>query len=185
MGGLLGTIAIRISGGKQYEYLVIWGGLVAQSNPLVSTAWLQDRLGDDSVVVVEVSSRQSLPESSEERHIPGARFIYWRDLCWDDTERRFPSPEQMAQRLSTLGISDDTTIAIVGDPIQYGTYAFWVFAMTGHEFRTVLVDGGRQTWIAEGRPLGPEVIDIAELTDDHPWFRYRLGYSTPDRGVRG
>ena len=55
--------------------------------------------------------------------------MFWKDFCWDDSDRQFPSPEVMAARLGTLGIRDDQTIAIVGEPIQYGTYAYWVLTM--------------------------------------------------------
>jgi len=88
--------------------------------------------------------------------------VYWRDLCWDDIERRFPDIDTLVQRLQAFGVSDESTIAIVGDPFQYGTYAFWVLAMAGFEDQTVLVDGGRQKWLAEGRRLGPEATGFAE-----------------------
>jgi thiosulfate/3-mercaptopyruvate sulfurtransferase len=131
--------------------------------PLVSTAWLQEKLDtDDSIVVLEVSSRRALPETSTDRHVPGARFVFWKDLCWHDSDRQFPSPEQMAGRLSALGVADDTTIAVVGDPFQYGTYAYWALTMAGQESRTVLVDGGRETWLAEERYLGGAATDVAE-----------------------
>jgi thiosulfate/3-mercaptopyruvate sulfurtransferase len=132
-------------------------------NPLVSTAWLQEKLdSDDSVVVVEVSSDDAPEEAIGQHHVPGARFVFWKDLCWSDTDREFPSPEEMAKRLSMLGISDDSTIALVGDPFQYGTYAYWVLTMTGQESRTVLVDGGRPKWLAEGRGLGVVASDVIE-----------------------
>ncbi len=132
-------------------------------NPLVSTAWLQEKLdSDDSVVVVEVSSNDAPEEATGLQHVPGARFAFWKDLCWSETDRQFPSPEEMAQRLSALGITNDSTIALVGDPFQYGTYAYWVLTMTGQESRTVLVDGGRPKWLAEGRALGAVANDVSE-----------------------
>ena len=122
---------------------------------------MQEKLEtDDSVVVVEVSSNDAPEEATGSRHVPGARFVFWKDLCWSDTDRQFPSPEEMAQRLSVLGITDDSTIALVGDPFQYGTYAYWVLTMTGQESRTVLVDGGRAKWLAEGRDLGMVSDDV-------------------------
>jgi thiosulfate/3-mercaptopyruvate sulfurtransferase len=141
----------------------VYSRYMTPRNPLVSTDWLQEKLGTgDSIVVLEVSSRRSLPETSIDRHVPGARFVYWKDLCWDDSDRQFPSPEQMAGRLSALGVADDTTIAVIGDPFQYGTYAYWVLTMAGQESRTVLVDGGRATWIAEGHDLGMAASDVAK-----------------------
>ncbi len=128
---------------------------------LVSTNWLDGHLDAEDLVVVEVSSRHSLSLDSVERHVPNARFVYWRDLCWDDIERRFPDIDTLVQRLQALGVSDESTIAIVGDPFQYGTYAFWVLAMAGFEDQTVLVDGGRQKWLDEDGRLGHEATSVA------------------------
>lgn len=133
------------------------------SSPLVSTDWLQDKLGtDDSVFVLEVSSNEAPDAALGEGHVPGAHFAFWKDLLWSETDRQFPSPEELAKRLSAIGVSDHHTIALVGDPIQYGTYAYWVLTMAGQESRTVLVDGGQATWIAEGRALGAASNDVVE-----------------------
>lgn len=117
--------------------------------PLVSTAWLAERLGDATIAILEVANTRDLPVDG---HIPGAHAVFWKDFCWDDSDRQFPAPETMAERLGSLGIRDDQTIAVVGEPIQYGTYAYWVLAMAGQEHRMVLVDGGRPKWLDEGRP---------------------------------
>ncbi|MCH7670445.1 MAG: hypothetical protein IIC71_14780 [Acidobacteria bacterium] len=106
---------------------------MSSGSRLVSTNWLDEHLDAEDLVVVEVSSRHSLSPDSAERHVPNARFVYWRDLCWDDIERRFPDIDTLVQRLQAFGVSDESTIAIVGDPFQYGTYAFWVLAMAGFE----------------------------------------------------
>lgn len=136
---------------------------MTRSNPLVSTAWLQDKLeSDDSVVAIEVSSNPDPAEATGQNHIPGARFVFWKDLCWSDTDRQFPSPEEMARRLAALGVSDDSTIALVGDPFQFATYAYWVLTMAGQESKTVLVDGGRAKWTAEGRNLGMVASGVVE-----------------------
>ena len=120
--------------------------------PLVSAEWLEAHLGDPDLVVLEISS--SLPDEARwfERHIPGSRYVYWKDLCWDDTDREFPSPEEMAARLGALGVGDDTVAVLAGDPIQFATYAYWVATMAGLEERVTVLDGGSRTWIAEGRP---------------------------------
>jgi thiosulfate/3-mercaptopyruvate sulfurtransferase len=134
---------------------------MSSGSSLVSTDWLDEHLDSDDLIVVEVSSRRSLSPDSVERHIPKARFVYWRDLCWDDIERRFPDIDTLVRRLQAFGVSDGSTIAVVGDPFQYGTYAFWALAMAGFEHQTVLVDGGRQKWLAEGRRLGREATGSA------------------------
>ena len=129
---------------------------------LVSTSWLEERLGDPSVVVLEVSMNTLDRAEYGSGHVPGARFVYWKDLLWHGSDRQFPGPELMAERLGALGVAEASTIALLGDPFQFGAYAFWVLTMAGQEDRCRLVDGGRRTWIGEERPLtdrAPEVVD--------------------------
>lgn len=133
---------------------------------LVSTQWLADHLDDPSVVILEVSIDPPSKAAYASGHIPGARYVYWKDLLWHDSDREFPSPEVLATRLQALGVSDGTTIALVGDPFQFAAYAYWVMTMSGQEARCRLVDGGRRTWIAEQRPLTTEVTtpSVGDLT---------------------
>jgi thiosulfate/3-mercaptopyruvate sulfurtransferase len=139
---------------------------VSITSPLVSTQWLADHLEEPSVVVLEVSIDPLAKADYEGGHIPGALFVYWKDLLWHDSDREFPSPEVLAGRLGALGVSEDTTVALVGDPFQFAAYAYWVMTMSGQDQHCRLVDGGRRTWIAEQRPLTTDVItpSIGDLT---------------------
>lgn len=134
------------------------------SGPLVSTEWLEARLDDPSVVVLEVSADPRDDAAYFESHVPGSHYVFWEDLAWHDTDRQFPTPEVMAQRLGQLGVGDDTTVALVGDPIQFAAYVYWVMTMTGQESRARLVDGGRATWVAENRPLAREIPQMRPAT---------------------
>jgi len=126
---------------------------------IVNTAWLEQRLGNDDLIVVEVSTDPRKDAAYFNGHIPGALYAYWKELCWHDTDRDFPSPEVMAERLGRLGVDDDTTIVVVGDPVQFGAYAYWVLTMTGFAERTVLLDGGRLAWFSEQRLSTTEIIE--------------------------
>lgn len=119
---------------------------------LVSPDWLAERLDDPSVVVLSVSFLPGHGAAWFEGHIPGSHNVYWKDLCWDDTERRFPSPATMAARLERWGVSDGSTLVLVGDPLQFATYAYWVMAMTGLERVTTVLDGGHAAWVRRGFP---------------------------------
>ena len=139
------------------------------TTPLVSTAWLTDHLGDPSVVKVEVAL--AAPETAlyfSAGHIPGAHYAYWKDLCWDDRSREFPSPDVMASRLEVFGVTDHSTLVLIGDTIQFATYTYWVLTMTGLAHLARVLDGGRQTWEREG----------LEMTD-HPPRAPRRGAVTP------
>ena len=144
---------------------------------LVSTQWLEDHLDDPAVVVLEVSIDPRSKAAYWDAHVPGAHFVYWKDLLWHDTDREFASPEVLTERLRALGVSDDTTIALVGDPVQFAAYAYWVMTMSGQEARCRLVDGGRRTWVAEERPLTKEVSEpsVGSLTAAATDSRPRIG----------
>ncbi len=125
--------------------------------PLVSQSWLEEHLDDPGVVVVEVAFHPpGSPASTPGGHVPGAQIRWWKELCWHETDRRFPDAATMARRLEDMGVSDATTLALVGDPLQFGTYAYWVLTLTGLDHLAVVVDGGRPTWLAEGRPTTEE-----------------------------
>lgn len=118
---------------------------------LVSCAWLAEHLDDPDVRVIEVSAS---PDDGvyREGHIPGALWWFWKDALWHQTDREFATPKELAQRLGSIGISPDTTIVLYGNPVQFGTYAFWVLTLCGHRDVRML-DGARTRWIEEGRPL--------------------------------
>ena len=141
---------------------------VAERGPLVSTRWLADHLDDAAVVILEVSIDPPDKAAYRAGHIPGSHFVYWKDLLWHDTDREFPSPEVLAERLRAFGVGQDTTIAFVGDPFQFAAYAYWVSTMSGQEQRCRIVDGGRRAWVAEQRPLTTEVTAPAGLGDLTP-----------------
>jgi len=128
---------------------------VTQGQHLVSGVWLAEHLDDPGVRIVEVSASPD-DTAYREGHIPGAVWWYWKEALWHPTDREFPTPDEMAERLGRIGVSPETTVVLYGSPVQFGTYAFWVLTMCGHrDIR--LLDGSRTRWEAEGRPLTKEV----------------------------
>jgi len=145
------------------------------TNPIVSTDWLAEHLDDPRVRIVEVSSEIE-DTTYRQGHIPGALRWFWKDLCWHATDREFVTPDELAARLGPQGISADTKLVLYGDPVQYGTYAFWSLTMAGHRYLSVL-DGSRKKWIAEGRPLTTDIAEFSavEYTPSPSDTRMRLG----------
>jgi thiosulfate/3-mercaptopyruvate sulfurtransferase len=145
--------------------------------PLVSNDWLTEHLDAPAVVVIEVSFYAPAQAAYFQGHIPGARYVYWKDLLWHDTDREFASPEVMAARLGTLGVGDDTTAVLVGDPIQFATYAYWIITMNGLEERVTVLDGGHRTWAEQGRPLTDDepIVDARVLRAGEPDASSRIG----------
>ena len=123
--------------------------------PLVTTTWLQDHLADPDLRIVEVCSLRD-DKVYREGHIPGAIWVYWKSACWHDSDRDFVTSAVMAERFARMGIGPDATVVLYGDPVQYGSYALWVFTMAGHA-KVRLLDGGRRKWVQEGRPLSRNV----------------------------
>jgi thiosulfate/3-mercaptopyruvate sulfurtransferase len=135
------------------------------SSPLVSPNWLQEHLDDPAVRVLEIANTPDMARYRE-GHIPRALGLYWKDICWHETDRDFISPDALAERFGAMGVRPDDTLVLYGDPVQYGSYAFWTFTMAGHPLLRLL-DGGRTKWIREGRPLSRDIPRFA-ATDYAP-----------------
>ena len=127
------------------------------SGKLVSSSWLASRLKNSSIRVIEVTASKE-DDGFREGHIPGAVWWYWKDALWHETDREFPTPEEVALRLGKIGVDAETTVVLYGDPIQYGTYAFWALTMAGHK-DVRLLDGGKKRWVSEGHSLSTQAIE--------------------------
>jgi thiosulfate/3-mercaptopyruvate sulfurtransferase len=119
---------------------------------LVSSQWLAAHLDDPTVVVAHVQYESDIDDYSE-GHIPGARKLYWKDFFWHDTIREFPTPAEMAARLGSLGVDENTTLVFYSGRNQYAIYGYWVTKiLCGHPDVRVL-NGHMKKWTLEGREL--------------------------------
>lgn len=143
---------------------------------LLAPEWLEEHLDDPEVVVVEVAFHPPGSPVSPPGRIPGSHVRWWKDLCWHDTDRQFPDPVTMTARLEELGVSDDSTLVLAGDPVQFATYAFWVLTMSGLDHVAGVLDGGLPAWRQEGRPTVEE-----SRTESR---RGRLTHRPPDESIR-
>ncbi|HEY8914539.1 sulfurtransferase [Lacisediminihabitans sp.] len=135
----------------------------AHPERLVSTEWLQARLGTPGLVVVESDEDVLLYETG---HIPGSVKIDWHTDLNDPVERDYINGEQFAKLVGSKGIARDTTVVIYGDKNNWwAAYALWVFTLFGHE-DVRLLDGGRAKWEAEGRDYTTDAPAIAPV--DYP-----------------
>ncbi|MEK6710729.1 MAG: rhodanese-like domain-containing protein, partial [Nitrospinota bacterium] len=105
--------------------------------------------------VIEVAEEPAAAAYGE-GHIPGAISWFWKEALWHPTDREFPAPAEMAERLGRAGAGPDTALVLYSPRVQFGAYAFWVLQMCGHP-DVRLLDGARKKWAAEGRPLTKEV----------------------------
>ena len=127
----------------------------AYANPraVVETEWLAKHLDSPSIRIVESNEDVLLYDTG---HIPGAVHIDWRSDLNDPVQRDYIGPEKFAEVCSRHGIGPKTTVVFYGDKSNWWScYALWVFRLFGHK-KVKILDGGRDKWKAEGRPMTRE-----------------------------
>ena len=126
---------------------------------LVEPEWLEQRLGDDSIRIVEVDENPGL---YREAHIPGAIGFDWKLDLQDQLKRDFLGPEEFGRLLGARGISNQHQIVLYGDRNNcFAAYTYWYLKYYGHE-NVKLLNGPRERWISESRPTSTEVPEYPE-----------------------
>ncbi len=121
---------------------------------LVDTQWVENHLGDDSVRIVEVDENTAL---YAEAHIPGAIGFDWKRDLQDQVKRDFLGPADFGELFGSRGISNEHTVVLYGDRNNwFAAYTYWYLKYYGHE-NVKLINGPREKWISEGRPVNSEV----------------------------
>jgi len=117
---------------------------------LVDGDWLQARLGDPDLVVLEVDER---PLVYRLGHVPGAHCLDWHTDLQDPVTRDIPDRAAMARLWRRIGLRAGSTVVFYGDKSNwYACFGFWLFRLYGaRDLR--LLDGGRQAWLAQERPV--------------------------------
>ena len=125
----------------------------AHPESLVSTDWVAEHLTDPKVRIIESNEDVLLYDTG---HIPGAVHVDWRKDLNDQTVRDYIDPEGFSKLAESIGITPETTLVFYGDKSNWWScYALWVFSLFGHKDLRI-VNGGRDKWIAEGRPVTKE-----------------------------
>lgn len=130
------------------------------SDPLVSTAWLHERLGAPDVKIVDAT--WYLPGDERDpkaeyalAHLPGAVFFDIDEICDLDSPlpHMLPSPVKFASRVKKMGLGDGSRIVVYdASGLFSAPRVWWMFRAMGHN-DVVVLDGGLPKWIAEGRPI--------------------------------
>src|SRR5690242_14291335 len=133
---------------------------MSQVPPLVSTAWLAERLGRPGIVVLDATyhlpnvARDAGAEYARE-HIPGAQFFDVDGISdpSSDLPHMLPSPADFTRAVEALGIgNDDHVVTYDSYGMMSAARPWWMFRIFGHDKVSVL-DGGLAKWKREGRPL--------------------------------
>ena len=145
---------------------------MSRDTALVTADWVEDHLGDPSIVLVEVDEDT---EAYDKGHIPGAIKLDWKKDLQDGVRHDFISKTQLEELLSAKGVSNDDTIVFYGGNNNwFAAYAYWYLKYYGHQ-NLRLLDGGRKKW----------ELDSRELTDE-PASRPATTYTAqePDESIR-
>jgi thiosulfate/3-mercaptopyruvate sulfurtransferase len=141
------------------------------TDPIVSTAWLAERLGEADVRVVDGSWH--MPNAGRsghaeylEAHIPGAVF-FDIDAIADrtvDLPHMLPTPEAFAQAAEALGLPRAATIVVYDSAGLFSAArVWWTLRVMGYP-NVFVLDGGLPRWRAEGRPLEAGEVRPARAT---------------------
>lgn len=142
---------------------------MAQDSPFIVDAdWLQTRLGEPGLVIVDASwylpaQKRDARAEYDAAHIPGARFLDQDAVSDPDSKlpHTLASPQYFAQYVGSMGVSaDDTIVVYDGAGLFSAPRAWWMFRVMG-VFQVYILNGGFDRWKAEGRPVTAQQTRIA------------------------
>jgi thiosulfate/3-mercaptopyruvate sulfurtransferase len=131
---------------------------------LVSTDWVAGRLGSGLRIFDVPYDAKTYGDG----HMPDAQLIDWkRELIEreDESSGMVPDAERFAAMAGRLGLRPGDAIVFYGD--QGGRNAIrglWVFEYYRHGGALHFMDGGRERWLAEGRPWTTDVPSVRPTT---------------------
>lgn len=161
-----------------------------KSRFIVTADWVEKQLGAPEFRVVDASwylpaqGRNGALEYSE-GHVPGAIF-FDQDAIADHSTglpHTIPSPEQFAEAVGKLGISDTDTIVVYDGPGFFtAPRVWWLFRIMGAE-KVFVMEGGIDGWKKEGRPLQIDLPEPAPATFVPQFAAERVTFIEGMRGI--
>ena len=126
------------------------------SRPIVSVDWLQSRLSDSSVCIVDASWHLP-PENRDahaeylQSHIPGAVFFDIDAISTPgDLPHMLPAPEVFTESVAKLGLQKNKTVVIYDSKGLFSAARVW-WTLTRFGFEQVkILDGGLPAWLQAG-----------------------------------
>ena len=130
------------------------------SDPLVTTAWLAERLGQPDLQVVDATWYMPGEDGSGAAdyaagHIPGAVFFGIDEIADHATDlpHMLPTPEAFAEAAGALGLRREATLVVYDARGIFSAPRVWWTLRTMGFPKVFVLDGGLKRWRAEGRPL--------------------------------
>lgn len=143
-------VLIQVEAAGQPAYRL---GMSERTDPIVSCAWLAERLEAPDVRVLDATwflpgDGRDAKALYAERRIPGAVFFDIDEIA--DTEsglpHMLPPPEKFAARMKRAGVGDGARVVVYDN---HGLFSaarvWWTFRVMGHDDVSVL-DGGFPAW---------------------------------------
>ncbi len=139
-------------------------------SPLVTTDWLEQRLYEPDIRIVELRGKVLPPTEPpphyftdragyEAGHIPNAVFVDWQvDIVEPGSPSNdVASPDRFAALMGELGISNETRVVIYDNAASmFACRLSWCLRYYGHE-AVFILDGGWEKWRAEKRSISAEI----------------------------
>ena len=126
---------------------------------LVSTAWLEQHLGERDLVVVD--STWFMPTSGRKghaefvvAHIPGARFLDIDEVAdvANPAPHMLPTAEAFAEAMEQIGVGSSDRIVVYDNSPTRNAARGWFMLRHFGASQVAILDGGFQKWLAEDRP---------------------------------
>jgi len=133
------------------------------ANPgvLVETDWLEERLEDPSIRIVEVDEDT---QAYEKGHIPNALGWNWNTDLHAPVGRDYVDQEGLGNLLQKAGVGPDTTLILYGGNNNwFAAYAYWLLRYLGYG-NVKLLNGGRKKWELESRTMTSDVPSFKATT---------------------
>lgn len=132
----------------------------AHPEALVSTDWLEARLGDPAITILDAT--YTLPgvtpaahELYARRHIPGAVFYDIETIAdpANPLPHMMPAPEEFARMVGLLGVGAGQRVVVYDGPgLGTAPRVWWSLRLNGFT-DVVVLNGGFARWKEEGRPV--------------------------------
>lgn len=134
---------------------------------LVTPSWLAENLENPDLKIIDCRFQLGQPtwgyEQYQKSHIPGAYYLDLdRDLsspvALHGGRHPLPDPDQLAEKLSTIGINSGETWVIAYDDSRFAfaSRLWWLLLYLGHD-KVALLDGGWSGWQRNHYPVSQEI----------------------------
>jgi len=135
---------------------------------VVSPDWLQERLGQPGLSILDASwyfpfLNRDAEGEYKTAHIPGAVFFDHEKLSDPESSlpHTLPKPEAFAAAVSSMGITNSDTIVVYDGPgMNTSPRVWWMLRVMGAK-NVFVLDGGFDNWKKDGRPVTSGVTKIA------------------------